>query len=59
MDKLMDAIEAVFSVLIVLIVILYILLFVFAALFGLAEIVWWIITGEFFHIIPVANFSAF
>ena len=55
MEAFVDFIAIVLSGLIVIIFSAIMILGVFVSLFGLAEISWWIISGEFFHFIqPIA-----
>lgn len=55
METLVDVIIIILNILIVIVFTAIALLSIFASLFGLAEISWWIISGEFFHFIqPIA-----
>ncbi len=55
MEAIAKFIEGAFGVLMTLVLIVITLLSIFVSLFGLAEISWWIISGEFFHFIqPIA-----
>lgn len=55
MEAFVDVITTVFSILIMIIFTAIALLSIFVSLLGLAEISWWIISGEFFHFIqPIA-----
>lgn len=55
MDTFVDIIIIVLNAIIAIIITAIALLSIFASLLGLAEISWWIISGEFFHFIqPIA-----